>query len=163
MPLTAMLFVATTFALHRMGRAGVSRVIVDRRLLLAVMLASLTFFVQAGTASPYRRPWEWGGRDRTDQVRLTVVDVIEPGDSVRSASSVATSLAERSSLSLLDPGDRPDPEAAADGVDVVVVDEHLLDDWTAVQQRILVDGIEARGFDRVLDREGIIVLRRAGA
>lgn len=162
-PLTALLFVATTFALHRLGREGVERVIVDRRLLIALVLASATFFVQAGTASPYRRPWEWGGRDLADQVRVQVVDVIEPDDAVRSAPSVAVTLAERQDLVLLEPGDRPDPDAATDGVDVVVVDESLLDDWTALERRVLLEGIEARGFERVLDDRGVVVLRRGGA
>ena len=137
--------------------------IVDRRLLIALVLASATFFVQAGTASPYRRPWEWGGRDLADQVRVQVVDVIEPDDAVRSAPSVAVTLAERQDLVLLEPGDRPDPDAATDGVAVVVGDESLLDDWTALERRVLLEGIEARGFERVLDDRGVVVLRRGGA
>jgi hypothetical protein len=161
-PLTALLFLSTTFALHRLGREGVERVIVDRRLLTALALASAIFFLQAGTSSPYREPWDWGGRDAADQVRLAVADVVADGDRVRVASSVAQVLAERRDVVLLEPGDRPDPRAAAADVDVVVVDASELEGWTSLERRLLLEGIEGQGFEPVLDAEGIVVLRRGG-
>lgn len=162
-PITALLFLSTTFALHRLGREGVERVIVDRRLLTALVLASVMFFIQSGTSSPYRKPWDWGGRDVTDQVRLAVPDAVAPNDRVRTSPSVAQVLAERAEVTLLEPGERPDPAAAVADVDVVVVDEAQLASWTSLERRLLLEGIEARGFEIVLEGEGIVVLRRGGA
>lgn len=161
-PLTAFAFLATTFALHRLGREGVERVIVDRRLLTALLLAAATFFVQSGTSSPYRRPWEWGGRDGADQARLAVVEVVAPTDRVRTSPSAALVLAERSTVVRFEPGERPHPDLAVEGVDVVVVDEAQLAHWTSLERRLLADGIEALGFERISDSEGIVVFRDGG-
>jgi uncharacterized membrane protein len=67
LPLTVFAFVAATFALNRMGRKGVERVLVDRRVLIALVVAALGFFATEADSSPYRHPWEWARQDATDQ------------------------------------------------------------------------------------------------
>ena len=162
-PLTAFLFLATTFALHRLGRLGVERVTVDRRLLIALALASVVFFIQAGTASPLRRPWDWGGRDLADQARVAAAEVPDPEDTVRAAVTVLPLVAERAGVWRWDPGDRPDPRAAGREVDVVIVDEAVLDGWSVLDRRLLADGLVAEGFDPVFSEEGVTVYRRSGS
>ena len=44
---------------------------------------------------------------------------------MRTSPSLATLLAKRERLYVLDSGDRPDPAAAAEGVDVIVLDRML--------------------------------------
>lgn len=152
-PVTALLFLATTFALHRLGREGVERVIVDRRLLIALVLASVTFFVQSGTASPYRRPWEWGGRDGVDLARLRAAEIVADDELVRAAHPMTLPLAGRRHLEWLD----PDGSAveAADDVDVVVLDAAATD--------LVPADVASRGFDVVFDEQGVVVLRRQPA
>ena len=137
---------------------------VDRRILTALALASVVFFIQAGTASPLRRPWDWGGRDLADQARVAAAEVPGPDESVRAAVTVLPLVAERAEVLRWEPGERPDPRSVAAGVDVVIVDEAVLDDWGALDRRLLDDGLIAHGFDPVFIEEGVTVYRRgAGA
>ncbi len=74
-------FVAATFALARLGRSGGDRISVPPRLSGALVGVAVLFFVLDAAPSPYERPWDWGGRDAADGVRLQWTDeVIEaPG------------------------------------------------------------------------------------
>ena len=53
-------FVAATFALSRIGRRNVERVVVDRRVLIALVLAAVGFFALDAASSPYRTPVDLG-------------------------------------------------------------------------------------------------------
>ncbi|MBI2705361.1 MAG: DUF2079 domain-containing protein [Actinobacteria bacterium] len=158
---TAFIFLATAFALARIGRMGVEKITVDRRVLGALLLASTVFFIQNAASSPYRRPWEWGGRDVVDQARLQVADQILPSSSVRASPSMLTILAERTKLYTLPPAEKPDPAAAADGVSTVVVDDREVGNWTAVERQVFRQGLESLGFTRVYDQQGIELFTRA--
>lgn len=71
-------FVATAFALARLGRSGGDRISVPPRLSGALVGVALLFFVLDASPSPYERPWDWGSRDAADGVRLVwTEDVIE--------------------------------------------------------------------------------------
>jgi len=152
---TAFIFLATAFALARMGRKGVDQVTVDRRILGALLLASAVFFIQSAASSPYRHPWEWGGRDVVDQARVQVADQLGPDVAVRASPSMLTLLDERKTLYQLKSADRPDPAGAGEGVDAVVVDNRQVGDWSAVEQQVFRQGLESSGFTRTYDRQGI--------
>lgn len=126
-PITVFVFVATVFALQRAGRTLVKRVRVERRIILALMLTSIVFFVRDSPSSPYNEPWEWGQRDEIDEARLAAVAEL-PGinEPVRASASILPLLSERLGVYLLDtrgPDSVPDKVAAATArVDWILLD-----------------------------------------
>src|SRR3954463_15551135 len=72
LPLTVFAFVAAIFALQRMGRRSIERVVVDRRVLIALTVAAIGFFCIDPPTSPYRRRWNGGGEDASDEPRHEV-------------------------------------------------------------------------------------------
>jgi len=139
-PMTVFVFVATVFALKRSGRILVKRVRVERRILLALLLTALVFFVRDASTNPYRQPWQWGERDNVDLARVAAVDSIPEGEPVRASASLLPLLSERLAVYPLDLGVGPfnpeDPsvplplgqrldvvvEAAATNVDWIIFD-----------------------------------------
>lgn len=156
---TAFIFIATAFALSRMGRMGVEKVTVDPRLLGALVIAGALFFVGDAAASPYQRPWSWGGQDAMDNARDEAADLLGHDRSVRSTSSMLQVLAERPVLYPLDTA-VPDPAAAAAGVDAVVVDGRDVARWSATERLVFWQGLEAQGLTVRFDEQGIVVFER---
>ena len=91
----AFVFLATPFALARLGRMGIERVTVDRRPLTLLITASLVFFCLNGPTSPYRSPWAWGGRDLVDQARVEAALKVDPVEAVRASPTLLGEFAER--------------------------------------------------------------------
>jgi uncharacterized membrane protein len=160
---TAFIFIATAFALSRIGRMGVEKVIVDRRVLAALLLAGTVFFVRDAASSPYREPWDWGGQDAVDGARIDAEERIASDAAVRASPSMLQVLAERPRLYVLDPTQPPDAEAAADGVDVVVIDEQQIGEWSARERQEFYEGMARAGFRVTATQQGIIVFERVGA
>jgi uncharacterized membrane protein len=158
----AFVFLASAVALSRIGRMGVERVLVDRRVLGALLLAASVFFVADSPTSPYEQPWGWGGRDAADGARLEALELVGPDRSVRASASTVNLLAERDELYELEPTERPEPQIAVSGVDAVVLDLRDVPGWTAVQQAVFRNSLESLGFDQVQDAEGIQVYVRRG-
>lgn len=165
-PVTAFVFLSTAFALSRLGRRGVDRVIVDPRLLVALLLAAAVFFVTDSPSSPYRQPWSWGPTTSVE-VRRNVMAAVPNDVAVRASPSVLDMLAERTDLYRLDLGERPDAVSAARDVDLVVVDALEFDAWDPVRRRVFADGLDALGFSqptsgsgRVSSLAGILVWQR---
>ncbi len=158
--ITAFIFLATAFALARIGRMGVEKITVDRRVLAVMLLAATLFFIRDAASSPYRQPWGWGAQDAADAARLSAADRIGPDRSVRASASVVTVIAERRQVYVLITGARPDAAAAADGVDAVVLDTRGVGGWTSVDRRVFVDGLRSLGLQEVLDSDGIEVFIR---
>ncbi|MCC5951301.1 MAG: DUF2079 domain-containing protein [Acidimicrobiia bacterium] len=156
-PAISFVFVATAFALARIGRVGVEKIRVDPRLLVALLLAGCAFFIQDAASSPYRQPWDWGGRDAETRVRIDAAAVVPEGAAVRASSTLLALVAERPELFALDPDDGPDARGAVDGVDVVMVDDAALAEWTPVQRRILEGGLDALGFEVIFDHGEVTV------
>jgi uncharacterized membrane protein len=169
---TAFVFLATTFALQKIGREGVERVTVDRRVLGALILVSTVFFIRDAASSPYRQPWDWGGRDAADVARLDAVDLVGDSDSVRASPALVPLLAERSQIYLLDTTARPDvrdavevpadqrigaDEAARQFVDVVILDEAAAPEWSDNERRVFREGLERQGYERTFVIEGVEV------
>lgn len=159
--ITAFVFLATAMALSRIGTRTIDRVRVDRRVLGALALASLVFFVRDSANSPYREPWNLGRRDAADAARLDAVDSIDDADAVRASPALLPLLAERRWLYELDTVDRPHVRrATADDVDVVVLDEQAELEWDDDDRRSFHDGMVALGFTRTFNTEGIVVYHR---
>ena len=162
--ITAFIFLSAPRGLSRLGRVNVERVTIDRRVLITMAVAAVSFFVLYAPSSPYERPWDWGGQDAGDGARLQARDAIGSDVSVRASTSMLVLLAERRDVYHLDigSGDDPvaDPAAATDGVDVVVVDRSEFTGPTANRERSFELGIQNRGFTVQSDAEGIVVLVR---
>ena len=102
-PITVFVFVATIFALKQAGRTLVKRVRVERRIILALLLTSIIFFVRDSPSSPYFKPWDWGPRSAVDIARLDAVDELPSLDApVRASSTVLPLLSERLGVYALD-------------------------------------------------------------
>jgi hypothetical protein len=161
--ITPFIFIATAFALSRIGRMGVEKVTVDRRVLGALLLAGSVFFIRDAASSPYRSPWDWGGQDAVDGARIAAEEQIPSDAAVRASPSMLQLLAERDRLYELDTSEPVDPAAAADGVDVVVLDERSWPDWTPTQRAEFIEGLTEAGFRLASDEQGIVLLLRPPA
>jgi uncharacterized membrane protein len=157
--ITAFIFIATAFALSKIGRVGVEKVIVDRRVLAALVLAGTVFFVRDAASSPYREPWDWGGQDIADGARIEARDSLPTDAAVRASPSMLQLLAERQQLYVLE-GDVTDAAAATDGVDAVVIDERSVGEWSAEQRMDFFEGMGAERFTVTLNQQGIVVFQR---
>ena len=160
--ITAFIFLATAFALARIGRAGVERITVDRRVLAALLLSATLFFIRDAASSPYQSPWAWGGRDAADVARIDAADTVGRDLSVRVSAPLLNRVAERPRVYELVPTDEPDAAAAAEGVDAVVLDESTVPNWTATDREVFDLGLEGLGFEKVSSSNGISVYVRQG-
>jgi hypothetical protein len=156
-PLVAASFVAATFGLARFGRPSIERVIVDRRLLLLVGMASVAALLTVSTLSPYNRPWsvERQGED----ARREVLAAVPPVVSVRVPANLATEVAARRRVELSPPGEL-DPGVLAEGVDALVIDESTYPDLDAAQRHALRRSIDGEGMVQVRRVEGVVVFVR---
>ncbi len=159
--ITAFVFLATAMALSRIGTRTIDRVRVDRRVLGALLLAAMVFFVRDSATSPYREPWNLGRQDAIDGARLDAVDTIAPDDAVRASPELLPLLAERHHLYELDTAHPPHVRrATADHVDVVLLDEQAELGWDDDDRRLFHEGMLALGFTRTFNVEGVAVYRR---
>ena len=163
--ITAFIFLSAPRGLSRLGRVNVERVTIDRRVLITMAVAAVSFFVLYAPSSPYDRPWNWGAQDAADGARLQARDAIDPDAPVRVASSMLVLVAERHEVRPLDigSGDAPyaDPLAATDGVDAVVVDRSEFVGANADREVPFEQGIQRVGFRVTSDASGIVVLTRS--
>lgn len=158
LPLTVFAFVAATFALHRLGRRSIERVVVDRRVLIALTVAAIGFFCTDAINSPYERPWNWGRQDAADEARRAVADDVPASVRVRGSATVLPLLAERAKVFELDTAS--DAAAAVrDSVDRVIVTSQDVD-WSTDQWASFAGGLALRKFVLSYDREGVKVYTR---
>ncbi len=160
--ITAFLFLGAAMALGKLGEVRLEKIRVDNRLIGALFLAATVFFVQDAASSPYRHPWDWGGRDTVDYARLRTLERVEAATPVRVSPSLLTVFSERPTVFALVPADSPDAAAAAAGVDAVVIDDRQLGPWTTVDRQVFRLGLDSLGFSRVSEEEGIEVFVRSG-
>ena len=153
-PMTVFVFVATVFALKRSGRILVKRVRVERRIIFALLLTAIVFFVRDSSTTPYVEPWNWGERDAIDLSRVAAVEdlmAFERGEEttypdgipVRASASMLPLLSDRLGVFALDVNvgaiDSSDPDirvpmsarldlvaqAATEDVDWLIIDRDL--------------------------------------
>ena len=154
---TPFVFLATATALNRIGRPSMSQVMVPSRVLGALAIASVTFFLQDAASSPFETPWQWGGRDRDDLARVAVVERVAEDDVAMVAPSVQPLLAERDGLFDLTP-DVLD-EDLPDGLVVVIFDDQDLR-WDEELAEDLDDLLEDEGFTRAYEAGPVVAWSR---
>jgi uncharacterized membrane protein len=149
-------FVAATFALSRIGRRSVERVSVDRRVLIALVLAAVGFFALDAASSPYRMPWSWSEPTAREEAAAAAVELVGSEDAVRASPALLPALAERSRLYVLDLHE-PNAGRATRGATAVVLDEETLPDWTPDDNLTFFRAMAARGWELVFREEGMSV------
>jgi uncharacterized membrane protein len=157
LPLTIFAFVAAIFALNRMGRRSIERVVVDRRVLVALAVAAIGFFCTDALNSPYQRPWTWGREDSSDLSRHQVANALPQATRVRASPTMLPLLAERPAVYAL--STTPDAHAAADGVNRVVVTDQDVQ-WNADEWQEFRGGMSRELFVLTYDRDGVRVYTR---
>ncbi len=160
----AFVFIAATYALMRIGTRGVSRIHVDRRVLMVLVLTATVFFVRDAASSPYEEPWDWGKRTPADVARVSTSVLIGDDARVMASPEVYPLVAERLEAHVLRPdrGFLPGLDWA-DRIDVVVVDVDSLG-WTAPEVRQFESRLIAMDYRKRFDREGVrLWVRRPGA
>jgi uncharacterized membrane protein len=156
-PFIAVSFVAATFALARFGRPSVERIIVDRRLLALVGLASVGALLSVSPLSPYDRPWSV---DRPGEAaRREVLAAVPPVVAVRLPADLATEVADRRRVEIVAPGET-DPAVLADGVDALIIDESTYPELDAAQRHALRRSIDTQGMVQVRRVDGMVVYVR---
>ncbi|HJO20394.1 MAG TPA: DUF2079 domain-containing protein, partial [Acidimicrobiales bacterium] len=147
--------IAAAYALQRLGRRGVSRVLVDRRILSVLVLTALVFFVRDAAPSPYEQPWDWGRRDAVDTARLTAAGMVERWDRVLATPVVFPLVAERTTAMVLedDTPFLPDIELVED-IDVVIFDE-VSADWPRSSIRGFGGVLVMLDFEERFAEEGV--------
>lgn len=168
-PAMAFVFVALIFALERIGERSVTRVNVDRRVLLALLAGATLLFVTEAPASPYRQPWAWGSRDATDGARMDAARLVGPDEAVAASPTTSALVAARARLVELppDPQDltafRVDQVARAS--DAILLDTSGTDPrtgeprWSTRQIDLVLSRFADRSFDVTYDAEGILLLQ----
>ncbi len=151
--LTAFVFIASTFALARLGTMGVDRVFVDIRLLLSLVAASILLFINDAPSSPYGEPWRWSELSETDQAINEAVALLNSDDAVRTTPSAVASLAERSWLHVLDTSQQPQILSAVYQVRAVLIVEDdlppLLEDDRLAQRETFDAGMRGQGYELI--------------
>lgn len=110
-PTVAIVFFALVFALERVGVPSVTRVNVDRRILLSLLTGAALLFAVESPTSPYRHPWTWGGSDAADGARLAAAELIPERIPVAASPSMSALIADRPLVSELP----PEPSTLSDG------------------------------------------------
>jgi hypothetical protein len=149
-------FVAATFALSRIGRRHVERVSVDRRVLIALVLAAVGFFALDAASSPYRAPWDWGRPTAREEAAAAAAELVADEDAVRASPAALPALAERTRLYQLD---LPAPNAAraTRGATAVVLDHATVPDWTDDDSLTFFRAMAARGWELVFRQDDMSV------
>ena len=157
----AFLFVAAAFALSRAGRIRGKRTLIDPRVLGAIVLTVLVFFIRDSISSPYQRPWSWSRRDVSDLALVSAVDELPSDALVRASSSVLPQVAERRRVFELDTSDEfVRAGAAAEGVNVIVLDLAQAPEWEIAQVITFSEELDRLGFDQASAADNIFVYRR---
>lgn len=168
-PAMAFVFVALVFALERIGERSVTRVNVDRRVLLALLAGATLLFVTEAPTSPYREPWAWGSRDAVDGARLDAAELVGPDDAVAASPTVSALVAARARIVELP----PDPQSLTTfrvdqlsrASEVVLIDTSGIDGdgellWSPDQVELVLGRFADRGYETEYGAQGIFLLRR---
>ena len=160
----AFVFIAATYALMRIGTPGVSRILVDRRVLTVIVLTAVVFFVRDAESSPYEEPWDWGRRSSVDVARVSASVLIGDDARVIVPPEVYPLVADRDEVRVLRPtqGFLPGLDWP-DRFDVVVVDVESMG-WTASEARMFESRLILMDFRKRLDSDGVrLWVRRPGS
>ncbi len=151
----AFVFIAATYALMRIGTQGVSRIHVDRRVLMVLVLTATVFFVRDAASSPYEEPWDWGRRTSTDVARVSTSVLVGDAARIMVSPEVYPLVADRHDAYVLRPnrGFLPGLDWA-ERIDAVVVDVESLG-WIAPEVRQFESRLIAMDYRKRFDSEGV--------
>jgi len=166
-PFTAFAVLATAHALAGLGIESIDRVAVNPKLIGALLLGTVLFFLVDSVSSPYRSPWQIGVRDQVDESRLDAVEqilaeeaVLGEHEPIRAAATVATELAVRPIVYRLAEGEIPtERSSAANGVRTIVIDAALVPGWSRRDRLELTVDLVGIGYRKDFDENGIVVYR----
>ena len=151
----AFVFIAATYALMRIGTQGVSRIHVDRRVLMVLVLTATVFFVRDAASSPYEEPWDWGRRTSADVARVSTSVLVGDDARVMVSPEVYPLVADRHDAHVLWPNHGFLPGLDwADRIDAVVVDVESLG-WIAPEVRQFESRLIAMDYRKRFDSEGV--------
>ena len=168
-PSMAFVFIALVFALERVGERSVTRVNVDRRLLLALLAGAILLFVTEAPTSPYRQPWKWGSRDADDGARTASAARVTGSETVAVSPAATALVAERAHLIELPP--RPEDldaarvRAVARRADVILLDTTGTDPrtgqsfWNTARRDQVLQQFDRDGFSVQFRQGGVYILR----
>ena len=168
-PFVVFSFVAAAFALARLGRRHVDRVVVDPRLLGLLLAASIGGWVLGPGLSPYGHPFDRIGEG--EEVRRQAIDLVPPVVGIRVPESMSPELAERETI-LLTPVEPAEPDVDTSdpdyldpfdltrGVDALVIDQADYPSLDAVEGYIFRRSIEAQGMAQLSRNDDIVVFVR---
>ena len=167
-PAIGFVFVALVFALERIGIPSVTRVNIDRRVLLALLAGATLLFVTEAPTSPYRQPWQWGSRDAVAGAKMVAADLVGPNAAVAVSPSSSALVAERADVIELptDPADLTPFRLSqvARQVDVVFLDTSGVNPrtgdprWTTAQVERTLERLRTQAFRVTFEAEGIYLL-----
>ncbi len=146
--LLAFSFIASTYALRRLGNMGVDRVFIDARLLTALAAAAVLLYSSTSPASPYERPWTWNETNEQEAAVVAAVDRVLPSESVRASPSALTLLAERTWIFELETSTELSVTQTAfpDFLDAVLLVDSDLPEQTDEQRQSFEEGMQSLGF-----------------
>ena len=151
----AVVFIAATYALMKMGSSGVSRILIGRRILTVLLLTAIVFFIRDSASSPFEKPWEWGKRDETDIARVTSVFWLGQDASVTVPANLYPEIADRKSAFVLeiDIPFIPNREQFKH-LDAVIFDDNIAD-WSNVDLAKFEGKMKELGFNKRYNSKGI--------
>jgi uncharacterized membrane protein len=151
--LLAIVMIAATYALNRLGTEGVDRVFLDGRVLSTLLAAAVLSFVASSPISPYERPWEWSRRDGTDEAVMEAIALLGPDVPVRASPSVLAQLAERPWVFALETGQEPSAAQAGfpDFTRAVLVVEREIPPRTESDREDFDRAMRTQGFRLLVD------------
>jgi uncharacterized membrane protein len=151
--LLAMVMIAATFALNRLGTMGVDRVFLDARILSTLLAASVLSFVASSPTSPYLRPWNWADRDATDEAELAALATLDPEVPVRASPTALAQLADRPWLFALDPNQEPSAAQAGfpEFTRAVLVVEREIPNRSPAERNDFDQAMSSQGFTLVIN------------
>lgn len=168
-PAVGFVFVALIFSLERIGEPSVSRVNVDRRVLLALLTGATLLFVTEAPASPYRQPWDWGSRQAVEGAALEAADLVVEEDAVAASPPFTAVVARRAVLveMPLDPRDFTEERVTSitRQTDKVLLDTSKEVDrdgvpvWSAVRRDTVLARFGDQEFTVVYAAEGVYLLQ----
>ncbi|MCU1452958.1 MAG: putative rane protein [Acidimicrobiales bacterium] len=163
-PGMAFVFIATVFALARIGRRSVTRINVDRRVLTALVCGAALLFLVEAPSSPYRTPWRWGSVGAVGLARKHGAGLFDPRLAVAASPEVVALVAQRARvvelpLTPIDIGPIP---AEVRGIVLDTTGVTATGDlrWPADERRRALGRLGRLGFAVAWRDAGIYVLER---
>lgn len=156
------LMVAATFGLARTGQIRVELVNVDNRVLVALAVTAVVFFLRDAPSTAYEEPWDWASRSAEDQARRAAIELVPDDVSVQATASSLSMLAERPVVYELDTSENViQAERELRDTEFVLFDTSDADGWSTVWIENFDRNLQRDGYVQVYRAEGVVLYQRA--